>query len=213
MFAWVINLDNRQDRLNRFLKNNNRYVFEIIRYPAYSKDDNIPDDIVGTFWNSTLNSIFDTKYQPHKIIKLSDSERGCAMSHYSLWKQIYDRNMPYGIIFEDDVQILPSNKNFIENYLNVLPNDWDIFYLDFIHGKRPVVVDYTNKIYKGIYIWNCSGYVINRKGVKKCLDNLPIDCSVDNYLAKLTVLGILNVYTPDRQLAVQNYGDSNIKHT
>lgn len=213
MFAWVINLDKRQDRLNTFIKNNNRYNFELIRFSAYSNKDKIPDSIVGTFWNTTLNSIFDPKYYPHQILKMSDSERGCAMSHYTLWQIIYDRKMPYGIIFEDDVRIVSNNKNFVEYYLRLLPDDWDIFYLDYIHGKAPILVDPTYRIYKGIYIWNSSGYIINQRGVKKCLDNLPIDCPLDNFLAKLIILGVLNAYCLDKKIAYQSYGDSDIKHT
>lgn len=53
---------------------------------------------------------------------------GCYLSHIRIYKKIVEDNIPYAIIFEDDVRFLDPEYIFWKkiNSLNI-PNDTDIF--------------------------------------------------------------------------------------
>jgi GR25 family glycosyltransferase involved in LPS biosynthesis len=217
LWAWVINLDHRYDRLHQMIEKCKLYDIDMIRVPAFSEDngDSIPEEYVVKKWNTTLNSLFDNRYSPHSIILMSAGERGCAMSHLYLWKEMYKYNIKTAFILEDDITFSVNNiGKEIEEYLSIIPPDWDILYLDYHIGMRPQqVFGISKSLYRGFYTWNTGAYIINLKGVKKILNHLPIDRPVDNFLAMLSVNGIINVYLVSPVLAIQDRTDSDIIHT
>lgn len=52
--------------------------------------DGIPFSVVSEFWDSTLNAEFDFGCTVNMLTPMTTSERGCAMSHVSIWKAIVD---------------------------------------------------------------------------------------------------------------------------
>jgi GR25 family glycosyltransferase involved in LPS biosynthesis len=217
LWAWVINLDHRYDRLHQMIKKFKSYDIDMIKIRAFSEDngDFIPEEYVVKKWNTTLNSLFDTRHFAHNTILMSAGERGCAMSHLYLWKQMVEYNIETAIILEDDITFSMNNigETIIE-YLNIIPEDWDILYLDYHIERQPKkVFGVSKKLYRGFYTWNTGAYVINLQGVKKILKYLPIDRPIDNFLAMLALIGAINAYLVSPIIAVQDKSDSDIKHT
>lgn len=216
MQAWVINLDKRPDRFDKILKQFKDTGIELIRFSARGSktDDVVSKEYVTLEWNTTLNSIFDKRYEPHIIKKLSNSERYCAMSHINIWEIIVKNKKLITIICEDDITISDNILSEINKYLKILPSNWDIFYLDYITGYNPTqLVIGDNKILKNIYSWSAACYIVTLEGAKKLLKYLPVDTALDNYLSKLNILGYINTYLPYPALSTQTDSTSNIEHT
>jgi GR25 family glycosyltransferase involved in LPS biosynthesis len=89
---------------------------------------------------------------------------------------------------------------------NILPGDWDIFYLGFSdRGERRDVisgraagdyeeeVDFVVQIFKPIYGFHTHAYAINQSASKTLLQNLPVVGPIDVWLADNQWFG-LNVY-------------------
>lgn len=178
MYAWVINLDFRIDRYTKMIQRFKNLPFKLLRFSAIgsNSDDYIPTENVTMVWNTSLNSLFDKRYRSHEIRQMSFSERGCAMSHVVLWKRIFNNAMSYGIIFEDDISVSNNINSLIISYLNNLPNDWDIFYLDYTLGYPSTKIsNMYPEIHKIIYAWSTAAYIMSYNGAKKILNELPVD--------------------------------------
>ena len=94
MWAWVINLKHRTDRWQRMVEQAKQHKLVLIRHPAVnpSAGDFVSDEHCVTQWETTLNSNFDGNYVPGCILKMSNGERGCALSHIQLWQKVCARN-------------------------------------------------------------------------------------------------------------------------
>lgn len=109
--TFVINLDSRKDRLNRFDNQMKRLNIKYNRFSAKENDDGLP------------------------IHGMTKGEIGCLASHYRLIEQAHKNNTgKYLCIFEDDAEFCDDfNDRFkylsahIDNY------DWDIIYLSAFH--------------------------------------------------------------------------------
>eukprot|EP00981_Chlorochromonas_danica_P000967 scaffold233_cov174-Ochromonas_danica.AAC.7 len=92
--AVVINLDRRPDRWLRALSQCAKWKFSAVRFPAVDgmslKGDPslVPEKLVSTSWNTSLNCQFDFKCSKNNDVPLTSTERACAMSHLLIWKAI-----------------------------------------------------------------------------------------------------------------------------
>ena len=130
-------------------------------------------------------------------VRFSLGEVGVACSHREIWKKVIENDYDKVIIFEDDIAPGEDFKKRLNEYLNDLPDDWDIAYLgvgrrgnkygyficvgsifrdiDNVEGHPFVAkIQPTNLVY-GMY-----GYAINKRGAKKLLkatdeSSFPID--------------------------------------
>jgi GR25 family glycosyltransferase involved in LPS biosynthesis len=213
--AWIINLDHRPDRFENVRRQAEVNGIAIERHSACnpSKGDVVPATDVATQWDTTLNSRFDHTYRPHVILNMSFGERGCAMSHLQLWRKMVGQGLPMAMIFEDDILLAPNFTHRLDQCIAALPPDWDIFYLEYANGYPATKAVNNPPLYKGAYVWHTGAYVMSRKGALTCLQHLPIDGPVDNFLARLTHEGRLVAYLPTPPLAQQVGMDSDIEHT
>jgi len=132
---------------------------------------------------------------------------GCFESHINVIKEAYNNGKNNILIFEDD--ILPTKSYNLENIQNAINfmkfnNSWEIFFLgysivnnlpDNIHFFKPLLNNlYLNAYYVGKNIiqykpYNTHSYCLNRKGMKKILNNynkyigiIHIDVYLSDYL-------------------------------
>lgn len=121
---------------------------------------------------------------------------GCYLSHYAIFKQIVEENIPYAVIFEDDANIHPriySKKiQSIVEPDGTYPNDWDIILLG--HWCKtcvPVTNDYTSVK----YFWGLHGYMVSQQGAQKliALRENEISMQIDHYMSYLAQQGQLNI--------------------
>jgi GR25 family glycosyltransferase involved in LPS biosynthesis len=122
MKCFVINLDRRQDRLERFTKTFGKY-FEIIKESAVdNKELKITQSLKARIneWNF--------KYIPHKVKNIT----ACCLSHINVWKKISKMNEPYVFVFEDDCtfinEMVETNFNTYFSSL-VFPKDFGIIWM------------------------------------------------------------------------------------
>ena len=112
------------------------------------------------------------------------SERGVTLAHILLWNNLLKRqDKEYMVIFEDDA--IPSLEiNFKNNFMQAISNlEADITRLGYCKYSKEFLCSHA--------------YVINKKCVRKLLDNID-DCSiVDNQISNLERKGIISVKNID----------------
>lgn len=121
---------------------------------------------------------------------------GCYLSHYAIFKQIVEDQLPYAVIFEDDANIHPriySKKiQSIVEEDGTFPLDWDVILLGHWCKKCvPVTNDYTNVQ----YFWGLHGYMVSQKGAQKLIElrENEISMQIDHYMSYLSQQGQLKI--------------------
>ncbi len=193
--SYLINLKNTKvgrKRWELFKKYNVYYPyttrFNGIYGKTYNYENEIKKNIIVTEWDYGKWKFDYTS----KIIPLTKGEIGVSLSHYYVWKTIVDNNINIALIQEDDSVCHKNTDKYLNRLMNYLPENWDIFLLDFWNHTG----DNDLKINK--YIWkvnnfalmNC--YLINNKGAKKLLKYLPIDKPLDTWLSSIS--NKVNIY-------------------
>jgi glycosyl transferase, family 25 len=200
--AYVINMDKDISRMNsvdKLLKNIDIPYerFSGINGKEFVKNENNV---------SSFSNIIDFN-------KLSPSEVGCFLSHYTLWKRILKNNSQNDnvtIIFEDDITTYGSSniKEMIVNATEKLKGKYDILYL----GK---CLDRCSKyektevpnVYKTFFASCNHAYIISKKGIMKILDYISknkLPKAFDCVLVDLMDKGYIDAYTFHPSIFVQD---------
>jgi len=144
------------------------------------------------YYDSVLTKSWDHgKWKTGKsnMIELSDGEKGIIMSHYNLWTKIAKEKEPH-IIFEDDAVGVNSNTQIVlDEVLETLPKDYDIYLLGFI-DLEPINVSSLHAKVKEFVLLH--SYIITPKGAQKLLEQLPINMPVDTWLSSIS--DKINIY-------------------
>ena len=185
--AFVINLvgtpegEKSWKRMKLIKKFHNMVRFAGIHGKTYDYSDEVKAGIVNETWD-----IGKWKNTSSKVIPMEKSEIGISLSHYYVLKKIVDENIKVALVLEDDATKLhPQFETLLEQNFKLLPADWDMFLLGFwLHrgdNGYPVV---DNKIYRVRDFVLLHAFIINNRGVRKLLANLPIDRPVDSWISK-----------------------------
>lgn len=126
--------------------------------------------------------------------RISEGEVACYLSHYCLWQQVVEQNLPYLMVFEDDIWFSKTANDFLNNP-DWLPNDFDVTKLETMHCR--VMIN------KGINLrsehklcqirsshMGMAGYIVSQKGAKKLLamtQQLGVDRPVDHIMFELLI--------------------------
>ena len=119
--------------------------------------------------------------------RLSLGEVGCYLSHYSLWHQVVEQNMPYVMIFEDDIYFSKYAGDFLKK-LDWLPEEFDVIKLETMYEKvmmnRGFSLTYPYRLrhMKSSHM-GLAGYILSYDGAKKLLaliQETGIDCPIDH---------------------------------
>jgi GR25 family glycosyltransferase involved in LPS biosynthesis len=181
---YVINLKKRKDRL---LKINMLFKELGGIFNNYERIEAVDGNNLSIIENNNLT--LKTKYlfnNPTLFMDIkSKGAIGCYYSHLKIWKDAIKNNYNNIIIFEDDVYT-DMSLNEIMDYINNLPSDYDIAYLDYF------CFNLNNNNYVNNY-WNenkldtialTSSYMLSLKGIKKLLMNAHIiEMQIDCYLS------------------------------
>jgi GR25 family glycosyltransferase involved in LPS biosynthesis len=142
--TYIINLERRTDRLNEL---------------------KIPFDY-ELFVATDGEKVFDSEvYSRKKLAHL-----GCKDSHKRLLSKIYDDELEYCLVFEDDVELCENFEVKLNEIIEELPKDWDIVYLGGwnLGDKKP----YSTKLDIAEKIYTTHSYLIRRKFIPKLLEEL-----------------------------------------
>eukprot|EP00607_Mallomonas_marina_P001548 CAMPEP_0182430326 /NCGR_PEP_ID=MMETSP1167-20130531/39451_1 /TAXON_ID=2988 /ORGANISM="Mallomonas Sp, Strain CCMP3275" /LENGTH=356 /DNA_ID=CAMNT_0024615287 /DNA_START=64 /DNA_END=1130 /DNA_ORIENTATION=+ len=162
-----------------------------------------------------------------RVLSESDSRRSSSAGVESLRRDAF-------LILEDDAGFLSDTGEVpircrISDVVHHLPDDFDICYLGYVlprgtlsgHKKK---VCFKSGFLQPTYLWQLHAYLLTGVGAQILLKNLPVDCPVDNFVAKLIYDGKLKAYAVKEQMVrqvVQSNGhkkgqhviDSNIIHS
>lgn len=168
--------------VRHFLKNNNKFLLD------------------PTGWDPShrilLNSYKKEKASPKGW---TYGHIGIWASNYTAWKKFLNTDYEYLLLFEDDVVL---EENFFElmlNYLQLLPDEWDVFHQyapENIINKNIKILDGKYPICKPYQSWCNAVYILSRSGAKKAVSEVesnPVFLPVDWFFFKQ--LNLFNIYT------------------
>lgn len=130
--------------------------------------------------STELNNLIE-KYIPNlKNSSLTDGEKGCLISHLSIWKKCIENNYDYVNIFEDDIRLSSDSEKFIKNS-DWLTKNFDTnkaMIIKYETYKMPVKLNEHNSLrVDGRKIaklesshWGTAGYLITQKMAKQLLN-------------------------------------------
>ena len=192
--AFLINLDYRTDRLERFkrtynLKNIKCSLVKAVDSKKIDIEKLKKNNLIGEYGLYTLKK----KKRTHHHQFNTMGAIGCYMSHIKTWQKILNSPCKYGLIFEDDIEFNNNmTENIICNYISKLPNDWDILLLS---KNRVTMYNVKDNLYKIKKFICLHSYIINKKSIPKIIHNItPINQQIDFKLSCLANQNIINVY-------------------
>lgn len=99
------------------------------------------------------------------VYYLNDNARGCAQSHYNIWKHMMHNNIEYALILEDDACF---DKHFFEKLeafsIDIHDQKWDALFLN-----ASEKIDITNKWVLDKEQYLTGGYILSKRGCYKLL--------------------------------------------
>ncbi len=213
--TFVINMDKDVERYNKiasYYHNSDLSELPLERYSAVVGKNVEPTDWLTDDAINDFKQVLNNGYRTHHY-QLTYGGIGCFLSHYNLAKQLLSekKNVDAYIVFEDDTAIPRNLLSHIEKNISELPEDWDylLFYTIRSNGE-PI----TNKLNKLKSFWGLNGYIINKKGARKLVEETnanKIDGQIDSYLSRMIQQNKMNVYATKRLLVKSNAQDTNIQ--
>ena len=166
----------------------NKYVINLERVPERLKSSIAELDKVNMtaeIWKAT--DYKDSNFINYNQLKtsLKPGQVACLMSHKKLWEHIYELDVPYAIIFEDDI-FIPEyiTKDIIYEHIHEYP-DFDIIYLGYCFPEKTS----TGKILSEGVAECTHAYVLKRDVIPILLQetdikNDPVDVIIKNICTK-----------------------------
>ena len=212
--TYVINMDKDVERYNKiasYYHNSDFSELPLERYSAVVGKNVEPTDWLTDDAINDFKQVLNNGYRTHHY-QLTYGGIGCFLSHYNLAKQLLsEKSVDAYIVFEDDTAIPRNLLSHIEKQISELPEDWDylMFYTIRANGY-PI----TNKLNKLKSFWGLNGYIINKKGARKLVEETnanKIDGQIDSYLSRMIQQKKMNVYATKKHLVKSNAVDTNIQ--
>ena len=177
--AYIINLERRSDRLEKFRATHPDISGAVERWPATDgKTIQMTPELAKLFGP---NDFFWKK-----------AVMGCALSHLGLWWKLLNEkpDIQNFLIFEDDARLLPGWQETLQLSMNHLPEDYDVLYLGGILPPNRAgfdrLLEPVTKYYSKIrphqmfgqpqptpYFHSCAyAYIISRQGAQKVIESI-----------------------------------------
>jgi GR25 family glycosyltransferase involved in LPS biosynthesis len=196
--TYIINLSETEEGKRRLPIIQNIYK-NSIRSPAiYGKDFDFTK-----YYNSILTKNWDYgKWKKNEsfMMDISDGEKGIIMSHYNIWKKIAKEKEPYIILEDDAIGVNSSTQNVLNEIIESLPKDFDIYLLGYIDLEPINITNLHEKVKDFVLLHS---YIITPKGAQKILEQLPINMPIDSWLSSIS--DKINIYR-------HNYGNMGKKN-
>ena len=212
--TYVINMDKdveRYDKIASYYHNSDLSELPLERYSAVVGKNVEPTDWLTDDAINDFKQVLNNGYRTHHY-QLTYGGIGCFLSHYNLAKQLLsEKNVDAYIVFEDDTAIPRNLLSHIETQMSELPEDWDYLMFYTIRANGDTI---TNKLNKLKSFWGLNGYIINKKGARKLVEETnanKIDGQIDSYLSRMIQQKKMNVYATKKHLVKSNAVDTNIQ--
>lgn len=212
--TYVINMDKdveRYDKIASYYHNSDLSELPLERYSAVVGKNMEPTDWLTDDAINDFKQVLNNGYRTHHY-QLTYGGIGCFLSHYNLAKQLLsEKNVDAYIVFEDDTAIPRNLLSHIETEMSELPEDWDYLMFYTIRANGDPI---TNKLNKLKSFWGLNGYIINKKGARKLVEETntnKIDGQIDSYLSRMIQQNKMNIYATKKHLVKSNAVDTNIQ--
>lgn len=193
--CYVINLKRCPEKKYKIINRLDKYP--ILNYEIIEAIDGL--DIDNEYMNKNNYNTLDTWKDPNYNRNITLGEIGCSLSHYNIYKKIYDREDEIALILEDDAIFCDNFDNLLIEIINKLNNlnYWDMLYL----GRKKVYnieeKQIIENIYKSSYSYWCIGYIVNKKFCEKIINDkkfLNNIIPIDEYLPLIGNISTLDKY-------------------
>lgn len=156
----VVNLERRKDRREKMAQ-----VLDV-PYDIYKAVDGSSLKITPEIMNLFMGNDFDNR---KGVI-------GCALSHYSLWKQLVADSVDYYVVLEDDITVTTDFKTKIDT-IDVK----DVCFLGYHMYSKDRDASYDAKVgctvqafQSDLYVGGTFGYYITKRGAQMLLDYIAV---------------------------------------
>ena len=118
-------------------------------------------------------------------------ELGIWASNYTAWVNFSNSNYDHIVLMEDDIQLSKDFSTRLHEYIDELPEDWDVFTVyvpptgNIRYKKDGAHLDIGKKNVCKVYqSWSCLCYVVSKNGAKKLIEMVktPVSRPIDHYL-------------------------------
>ena len=137
--------------------------------------------------NPTIK-FYNDGYEFNNEIGWRYGELGIWASNITAYKNFLKSDSDYLILMEDDIVYKDGFFSNLVDYLNQLPEDWDVFFYYAPQNKIPSEIYSDDKdVCRAYQDWSCLCYVINRVTAKIVVDdvsNNQISLPIDYYFLK-----------------------------
>lgn len=213
--TYVINMDkdtNRYAKLLNYYQNSDLSDIPLERYSAVVGKNVDPSEWLSSDALIELNQVITNGYRTHHH-QLTMGGLGCFLSHYNLAKRLLSDNESVDayLILEDDTAVPKNISAYIADYLADVPDDWDYIMFYTIRATGDAATMKMNRLKS---FWGLNGYLINRRGAQKLVDEIDvnkIDGQIDSYLSRMIQQNKLNIYATKKHLVQSNALDTNIQ--
>lgn len=213
--SYVINLDKdteRYSKVDKYYKHSDLSSVPLLRYTAVVGKNVRPKQWLTDDALNDLHHIVTNGYRTHHH-QLTPGGIGCFLSHYNLAKQLLSdkSGIDAYIVFEDDTAIPKNILAHLQDSYTKVPNDWDYIMLYTIRATGDQENEKINRLKS---FWGMNGYIINKKGAQKLVDETDatkIDGQIDSYLSRMIQQDKMNIYATKKHLITSNSQDTNIQ--
>ena len=152
---------------------------------AQLEELNIPFERIDAFDGRSLSDDFIEQVSPAHVVKktyhraLSKAEVACSLSHKKAWQQIIDDGLDFGVVLEDDVELL-DNFSDVLTLLSGLPDgNWDFIKLYALRrgGGKNIAnrFDFRGHTFVTYHRFPLGfvGQAVSRRGAESLVRNLP----------------------------------------
>ncbi|KFO26337.1 Procollagen galactosyltransferase 2 [Fukomys damarensis] len=182
---FMINLKRRKDRRDRMLRTLYEQEIEVKIVEA------VDGKALNTSQLKALNIEMLPGYRdPYSSRPLTRGEIGCFLSHYSVWKEVIDRELEKTLVIEDDVRFEHQFKKKLVKLMDDIDQaqlDWELIYI----GRKRMQVKEPEKAVPNVvnlveadYSYWTLGYAISLEGAQKLVGANPFGkmLPVDEFL-------------------------------
>lgn len=208
---YIVNLERRPDRLNRFLEYYNKSDLQNYSVNKFNAVDGSKID-VDTVPLTELARLemkqLETMGFRYKHYQLTKGAIGCYLSHVKIWEHIVDHDYEMVLVFEDDARPPPNFLKLVKQNLKLIPKDWDIVLL----GKLCNSCVDKGGYYDVNRFMLTHAYLIKKKAIIKILETdtlFPISQQIDAYMSELS--STLKIYAVKKDIVRQGQSRTDIQ--
>jgi GR25 family glycosyltransferase involved in LPS biosynthesis len=197
--AYLINMNERKDRLKRFMTQESIPEFKNIHRISATNGKKLNFRKDKRISMSTKLRIYRNYRRSHYEIATLGAI-GATISHARVWETFLKSDAPVCIVMEDDAVWTYEDIEKINEEYKKIPDNWGLWVLGYYHST--LVIEHL-KSHKGWdKIYNFSGahsYMITRDTAKKLLtDVYPIDTHIEFYITGSSIIkDFLIVHNPN----------------